>query len=76
MTDAAMNLLKPRIPKGFRLKAQGCEERATLGLRFRSSTTLKGLRPVRAATQFIERVGVRVTCVPGSTPFVPFTLRG
>jgi hypothetical protein len=22
---------KPGIPKGFRLKAQGCEERATLG---------------------------------------------
>jgi hypothetical protein len=25
-----------RIPKGFRNKAQGCEERATLGKRFRS----------------------------------------
>ena len=41
-----LNLLKPRIPKGFRLKAQGCEERATLGLRRRTSTTLKGLRQI------------------------------
>src|ERR1051326_7908808 len=41
---ATTNLLKLRIPKGFRLKAQGCEERATLGMRHRTSTTLKRLR--------------------------------
>src|SRR5215470_14479293 len=29
----ALVCLKTRIPKGFRLKAQGCEERATLGSR-------------------------------------------
>src|SRR5437899_6763641 len=34
-----------RIPKGFRNKAQGCEERATLGSHDRSRTTLKGLWP-------------------------------
>src|SRR6266851_4894395 len=30
-----------RIPKGFRLKAQGCEERATLGIEDRRQSTLK-----------------------------------
>src|SRR6266404_1906439 len=34
-----------RIPKGFRIKAQGCEGRATLGKRAWCFTTLKGLRP-------------------------------
>src|SRR5436190_18490962 len=50
-----MNLLKPRIPKGFRLKAQGCRVLAspartepTLGWRHRRSTTLKGLRQMYA----------------------------
>src|SRR5205085_112527 len=36
----------PRIPKGFRPKAQGCEARATLGKRHRVITTLKGLRRI------------------------------
>src|SRR6266567_1160571 len=36
-----------RIPKGFRRKPQGCEERATLGARAEESTTLKGLQPTR-----------------------------
>src|SRR5712691_7063732 len=40
-----------RIPKGFRNKAQGCEERATLGSCVRSMTTLKGLRPKATAAQ-------------------------
>ncbi len=34
-----------KIPKGFRPKAQGCEERATLGLRRRDDSALKGLCP-------------------------------
>ena len=53
--------LKPRIPKGFRLKAQGCRvlasparTAATLGWRRRTFTTLKGLRPVRAVRRFME----------------------
>jgi hypothetical protein len=33
------------IPKGFRLSAQGCEERATLGNRGKQITTLKELWP-------------------------------
>jgi len=33
-----------RIPKGFRRKAQGCEERATLGRRFDEVPTPTGLR--------------------------------
>src|SRR5206468_11266346 len=40
-------ILKPgcerKIPKGFRPKAQGCEERATLGLQCCGDSTLKGL---------------------------------
>src|SRR5258708_8165333 len=36
--------LKRRIPKGFRPKAQGCEERATLGRNRGRDLTLKGLR--------------------------------
>src|SRR5712664_1868161 len=40
-----------RIPKGFRNKAQGCEERATLGSGVQSMTTLKGLRPTAAEVQ-------------------------
>src|SRR5882724_96558 len=40
-----------RIPKGFRNKAQGCEERATLGTCLGSVTTLKGLRPPATAAQ-------------------------
>jgi hypothetical protein len=61
--------LKPRIPKGFRNKAQGCEggksslDRATLGLRRRTSTTLKGLRPLRAARRFVGSFNVRRTCI-------------
>jgi hypothetical protein len=43
-----MNLLKLRIPTGFRLKAQGCRAcEATLGWR-RIFTTLKGLRQMYA----------------------------
>jgi hypothetical protein len=34
-----------RIPTGFRPKAQGCEERATLGNRPRNVTTAMRLRP-------------------------------
>ena len=33
------------IPKGFRPKAQGCEERATLGKETPNLTTPTGLRP-------------------------------
>jgi hypothetical protein len=72
-----MNLLKPRILKGFPLKAQGCEggksslDRATLGLRRRTSTTLKGLRPIRAARRFVERAGVRGTNAPASQVLSP-----
>src|SRR6266853_733257 len=48
-----------RIPKGFRNKAQGCEERATLGSCVRSMTTLKGLRPTATtARQGRNPVGV------------------
>jgi len=32
------------IPKGLRNKAQGCEERATLGIELASEQTLKGFR--------------------------------
>src|ERR1043166_2781845 len=35
---------RTRIPTGFRPRAQGCEERATLGMRRRSVPTPKGLR--------------------------------
>jgi hypothetical protein len=49
-----MDPLKPRIPKGFRLKAQGCRAcEATLGLPDSLSTTLKGLRQARAR-RFME----------------------
>src|SRR5580765_5590457 len=34
-----------KIPKGFRRKAQGCEERATLGKMPRNLPTPTGLRP-------------------------------
>src|SRR5437899_12109775 len=47
--SAEDNVRKRGIPTGFCNKAQGCEERATLGSRARSMTTLKGLRP--AATE-------------------------
>ena len=33
-----------QIPKGLRIKAQGCEERATLGIEPTSQQTLKGFR--------------------------------
>ncbi len=49
MDSGAMNLHILRIPKGFRPPAQGCEERATLGLRRRRITTLKGLRQISEA---------------------------
>src|SRR5437660_1764051 len=49
-------LLKSRIPKGFRLKAQGCDEGATLGLSRRSSTTLKGLRRIPSVRQWMEHL--------------------
>jgi len=55
---ATMNLVNPRILNGFRNKAQGCEERATLGLRRRASTTLKGLRPVCATRRFMGRKAI------------------
>ena len=56
--------LKPRIPKGFRLKAQGCRvlasparTEATLGWKRRVFTTLKGLRQMYAtgSPRFMER---------------------
>ena len=60
--------LKSRIPKGFRLKAQGCRvlasparTEATLGSRHRRSTTLKGLHPVRANPPFIGNSNIRET---------------
>jgi len=40
--------LLSRIPTGFRLKAQGCEARATLGHRQETSPTATRLRPVRS----------------------------
>src|SRR5439155_66998 len=62
----SMNLLKPRIPTGFRNKAQGwraCEP--TLGWRRRVFTTLKGLRQMYAtgSPRFMEsllslRIGI------------------
>src|SRR5258707_1343726 len=42
--DKVTGPLRRRIPKGFRNKAQGCEERATLGSCVRSITTLKAER--------------------------------
>ena len=39
---------RPRIPTGFHLKAQGCEERATLGHRPQPFPTATRLRPFRA----------------------------
>src|SRR5260221_438825 len=50
-TDLAFPNRPRRIPKGFRNKAQGCEERATLGSCVRSMTTLKGLRPTATVMQ-------------------------
>src|SRR5437762_4852768 len=45
------NSLNKRIPKGFRLKAQGCRAcEATLGLNRQSSTTLKGCALARSPT--------------------------
>jgi hypothetical protein len=55
--------LKPRIPKGFRLKAQGCRAcEATLGLRRRRSPTPTGLRQT-FARRFIESLNVRRTAI-------------
>jgi len=50
-----------RIPTGFRNKAQGCEQRATLGKRREIMTTLKGLRPHAMARR----------CIPARTPPAP-----
>ena len=40
--------LRSRTPTGFRPRAQGCEARATLGHRPRTSTTATRLRPIRS----------------------------
>ena len=42
------------IPKGFRNKAQGCEERATLGNRRTRPQPPTGLRP-RYASKFAQK---------------------
>src|SRR5439155_14920485 len=48
LTGLYTHLARPKegIPKGFRPKAQGCEERATLGRNRGRDSTLKGLRPI------------------------------
>jgi hypothetical protein len=56
------NPLKTRIPKGFRLKAQGCRAcEATLGLMHHRPSTLKGLRPTCRHGRFRRR---RVKKIP------------
>ncbi len=47
----AMRSRSPRIPTGFRPKAQGCEARATLGKRPKKITTPTGLWPFSHARQ-------------------------
>src|SRR5438445_6705078 len=66
-----------RIPKGFRPKAQSCEERATLGQNRAWDSTLKGLRPRVAAcgSQSAEchnplGVGQLSCLLPPSTSFL------
>jgi uncharacterized lipoprotein YmbA len=54
--------LKPTIPKGLRPPALGCQERATLGCERRTSTTLKGLHPLRPACRFMESLRLLRTC--------------
>jgi len=49
-----------RIPKGFRPKAEGCEERATLGTAGNLVSTPTGLRPVLSGARVHNPVGVDV----------------
>src|SRR6266567_495397 len=71
-----------RIPKGFRHKAQGCEERATLGKDGRCFTTPTGLWPGCAAVA-VGRNPFRVVIDPthdprvarSSQPFIAESLR-
>ena len=51
--------LRQRIPKGFRLKAQGCAERATLGIEFEVSPTPNGVAADRR-TKGRNPVGVEI----------------
>src|SRR5437867_1619889 len=41
------------IPRGFRLKAQGCEARATLGIRRRETTNPEGVAPLVPKISFL-----------------------
>src|SRR6266446_5164734 len=76
--DGCMRQFFRRIPKGFCNKAQGCEERATLGSRARSVTTLNGLRPTAAGIQHGHNpVGVvkhRPPCPRVARPSQPWAL--
>ena len=69
-----MNFLQLRIPKGLRNKAQGCEERATLGLRHRMSARLKGLRP--QLNCFTQSLNVRQTCIRTTNRFAKLRRSG
>jgi len=73
MRECALHLIRifkttggRRIPKGFRLEAQGCEERATLGLRWGGWSNpervppafrLSGLRNSAATLSGLEFLG-------------------
>ena len=49
-----------RIPRGFRLKAQSCEQRATLGKGTRARSTPTGLRQLRGKRRPQPRWGWRI----------------
>jgi hypothetical protein len=46
------------IPKGLRLKAQGCEERATLGQRIRKTKPQRGFGFGERASQVATPLGL------------------
>jgi len=59
-------------PKGLRNKAQGCEERAALGKRPRSSSTLKGLSRARVTSTEPELLEYRHNPVGVDFEFDPY----
>ena len=66
--------LRPRIPTGFRPKAQGCESRATLGHRPQDSSTATRLRQFHSPPRGHKLV--EVVFVFGRLPKVAPTDRG
>src|SRR5258708_27109601 len=62
---------KPPIPKGLRIKAQGCEERATLGKCTEANSTPAGLRHGAVAGQNHAGVAAIIASVISTAPSQP-----